>query len=42
MSSREEGLKGKYSEPSAELSFRNFAVSLSARAAAFAKIKSRR
>jgi hypothetical protein len=42
MSSKEGGLKGKYSEPSAELSFRNFAASLSARAAAFAKIKSRR
>lgn len=37
MSSAKDGVKGKYSEPSAELSFRNFAASLSARAAAFAR-----
>lgn len=39
MSSKAGGLEGKYSEPSAELGFRNFAVSLSARAAAFATLK---
>lgn len=39
MSSAEEGAKGIYTEPSAELSFRNFAVSLSARAVAFVKMK---
>lgn len=41
MSNKEDGLKGEYSEPSLELSFQNFAISLSARASAFAKIKSR-
>jgi hypothetical protein len=40
MSSANEGIEGKYSEPSKELSFRNFAASLSARGAAFAKMKS--
>ena len=39
MSSAKEGLDGKYLEPNAELSFRNFAASLSARAGAFAKLK---
>ena len=39
MSSASEGIEGKYSEPSMELSFKNFAASLSARAAAFAKMK---
>lgn len=39
MSSAKDGKRGKYSEPSAELSFRNFAASLSARAAAFTKLK---
>jgi hypothetical protein len=33
------GLKGKFSEPNQELSIKNFAISLHARAAAFAKIK---
>jgi hypothetical protein len=37
MSSAKGGIKGKYSEPSDELSFRNFAASLAARAAAFAR-----
>jgi Restriction endonuclease XhoI len=40
LSSREEGLQGKYSEPSAELAFTNFAASLSARASAFVRLKS--
>jgi restriction endonuclease XhoI-like protein len=39
MSSATGGLKGQYSEPSAELAFRNFAASLSARASAFVQIK---
>lgn len=39
MSSAIDGIDGKYSEPSEELSFRNFAVSLGARAAAFVKVK---
>lgn len=34
-----DGAKGVYSEPSTELGIRNFAVSLSARAAAFARMK---
>lgn len=34
-----EGMKGKFTEPNRELSIRNFAISLHARAAAFAKIK---
>jgi hypothetical protein len=38
MSSAQEGLKGKYSEPNPELNFRNMAISLSARAKAFAEI----
>ena len=33
------GLKGKYTEPNGELGIRNFAVSLAARAAAFAKLR---
>jgi hypothetical protein len=33
------GLKGEYSEPNGELGIRNFAVSLAARAAAFAKLR---
>jgi hypothetical protein len=40
MSSQHGGLRGEYSEPSAELSFRNFAASLASRASAFARIKS--
>ena len=38
-SSAKNGLKGKYSEPNSELCIRNFAVSLAARAAAFAKLR---
>jgi hypothetical protein len=34
-----DGAKGKFTEPNKELSIRNFAISLHARAAAFAKIK---
>lgn len=34
-----DGLKGKFNQPNQELSIRNFAISLHARAAAFAKIK---
>jgi hypothetical protein len=34
-----DGLKGKFSEPNKELSIKNFAISLHARAAAFAKVK---
>lgn len=37
LSSKKDGLKGKYSEPNAELSFRNFVTSLLARAIAVAK-----
>ena len=36
LSDRQGGLQGKYSEPAAELSFRNFSISLTARATAFA------
>lgn len=39
MSNADEGLKGKFRQPNAELSIKNFAISLHARAAAFAKIK---
>jgi hypothetical protein len=39
MSSAQDGVNGIYTEPSAELRFRNFAASLSARAAAFVKMK---
>jgi hypothetical protein len=39
MSSKEGGLKGQYTEPSAELAFANFAASLSARATAFVQMK---
>lgn len=39
LSSSSEGLRGKFREPSRELSIRNFAASLHARAAAFARIK---
>jgi hypothetical protein len=42
MSSSTEGLKGEYSEPNEELSFVNFAASLSARANAFAKFQRNR
>lgn len=42
MSSATDGLNGEYSEPSEELSFRNFAVSLSARASAFVRMGERR
>lgn len=38
-SSAQDGLKGKYTEPNGELGIRNFAVSLAARAAAFAKLR---
>lgn len=38
-SSAKEGLRGDYSQPNAELSIRNFAISLHAHAAAFAKLK---
>jgi len=34
-----DGLKGKFTEPNKELSIRNFAISLHARAAAFAKVR---
>jgi hypothetical protein len=37
MSSASEGLKGRYTEPNTEIGFRNFAASLTARAAAFSK-----
>jgi len=40
MSSANDGSTGKYSEPNQELSFRNFAASLSSRAGAFVKMKS--
>ena len=39
MSSAAGGLKGEYSEPSKELSFNNFAVSLSSRARALSKLR---
>jgi hypothetical protein len=39
MSSRQDGLQGRYVVPNEELSFRNFALSLSARAAAFIKLQ---
>ena len=39
LSARETGVKGKFKEPSSELSFRQFAVSLMARAVAFAKTR---
>jgi hypothetical protein len=39
MSSQHSGLAGEYIEPNQELSFRNFAVSLSARASAFTKLR---
>lgn len=39
MSNFSSGSEGKYSEPNAELAFRNFAASLSARASAFAKLR---
>lgn len=38
-SSAKDGLKGNYTEPNGELGIRNFAVSLAARAAAFAKLR---
>ncbi len=34
-----EGLRGKFKQPDPELGIKNFAVSLHARAAAFAKLK---
>lgn len=37
MSDKKKGLKGKYTEPNSELSFKNFAVSLTSRASAIAK-----
>jgi Restriction endonuclease XhoI len=39
MSSQQGGLTGEYIEPNQELSFRNFAAMLSARATAFVKFK---
>jgi hypothetical protein len=39
MSSQQGGLAGEYIEPNPELSFPNFAAMLSARAAAFVKLK---
>lgn len=39
MSTREEGLKGKFSEPNVELSFQNFAAGLAARALSHARTK---
>jgi len=41
MSDPKGGLAGKYLEPNAELSFRTFAASLSARAGAFSKLRDR-
>lgn len=38
-SGAKDGLKGKYTEPNGELGIRNFAVSLAARAGAFAKLR---
>jgi hypothetical protein len=38
-SDAKDGLKGKYTEPNGELGIRNFAVSLAARATAFAKLR---
>lgn len=38
-SNRSDGLDGKFAQPNQELSVRNFAISLHARAAAFAKVK---
>lgn len=34
-----DGMQGNFTEPSRELSIRNFAISLHARAAAFAKVR---
>jgi len=39
MSSQRGGLAGEYIEPNQELSFRNFAAMLSARASAFARLQ---
>ena len=39
LSDKEEGLNGHYTEPSKEIGFRNFAVSLSAHAHAFVKMQ---
>ena len=39
LSDRNEGLNGQYSEPNPEISFRNFAASLSAHAHAFVKMR---
>jgi len=39
MSSQQGGIARQYIEPNPELSFRNFAAMLSARAAAFVKLK---
>lgn len=39
MSGQRDGLQGRYVVPNEELSFRNFALSLSARAAAFSQIR---
>jgi Restriction endonuclease XhoI len=38
-SNASQGIQGKFSQPNRELSIRNFAISLHARAAAFAKVK---
>ncbi|MBA3009795.1 MAG: PaeR7I family type II restriction endonuclease [Proteobacteria bacterium] len=40
LSGKDTGLNGGYSEPNAEVNFKNFAISLSAHAMAFAKMKS--
>jgi len=39
LSDRSNGLKGGYSEPNPEINFKNFAISLSAHAIAFAKMR---
>lgn len=40
LSDKKTGLNGSYTEPNAEINFKNFAASLSAHAMAFAKMKS--
>ena len=39
MSDKEEGLKGKFTEPNPEFSFKNFAVSLTVHATAYAQLR---
>lgn len=41
LSDRDSGVKGRYSEPNAEVNFKNFATSLSAHAIAFSKMSKR-